>query len=100
MAYLDEIAAQVRAASPPARLDEDDAATLFRLYAVLVLVKGENTSPADVHHVWAAWKAERDPADPDIRPFEDLDERTQQTDEPFARAIRDVAARIFTHRRA
>ena len=100
MAYLDEIAAQVRALSPPAQLEEADAEALFRLYAVLVLVKGEDTSAADVHHVWVAWKAERDPADPDIRPFEDLDERTQQADEPFARAIRDVAARISTQRHA
>ena len=99
MSYLDEIAAQVRAASPQSSIPEEDAAALFRLYAVLALVKGADTGAADVHDVWAAWKAERDPADPDIRPFEELDSRTQEADEPFAEAIRAVAEGIATVRR-
>ena len=99
MSYLDEIAAQVRAALPPSTLPEEDAAALFRLYAVLVLVKGVDTSAADVHDVWAAWKAERNPADADIRPFEELDSRTQEADEPFGEAIRAVAQGISSTRR-
>ena len=89
----------MRAASPPSALPEADADALFRLYAVLVLVKGEETQAADVHDVWAAWKSERDPDDPDIRPFEELDTPTQAADEPFAAAIRAVAARIPRSRR-
>jgi hypothetical protein len=94
--YLDGIAAQVRAASPPSTLPEADAQALFRLYAVLVLIKGERTGAADVHHAWSAWKAERDPLDEDIRPFQELDEATRAADEPFATAIREVATRIST----
>jgi hypothetical protein len=86
----------VRDASPASTLSEDDTATLFRLYAVLVLVKGEDTTAADVHHAWAAWKAERDPANPDITPFGELDESTQAADEPFVLAIREVASQIST----
>jgi hypothetical protein len=89
----------VRAASPVSTLPEDDAAALFRLYAVLVLVKGEETTPADVHHAWAAWKAERDPANPNIRPFLELDGPTRAADEPFAAAVREVASQISTERR-
>ena len=66
---------------------------------MLVLVKGEATSAADVHDVWAAWKSDRDPDDPDIRPFAELDRPTRQADEPFAKAIRAVAGRISTHPR-
>ena len=96
MSYLDEVAAQVRAAAPESTLAEHDAQALFRLYAVLALVKGERTDAADVHHAWSAWKAERDPGNPDIRPFGDLDQPTRAADEPFAEAIRAVARRIST----
>lgn len=99
MSYLDEVAAQVRAASPPSTLAEADSEALFRLYAVLALVSGERTGAADVHHAWAAWKAERDPEDPDIRPFDELDASARAADEPFADAIRSVAKRISTGRR-
>jgi hypothetical protein len=81
----------VRAEAPPSTLSAADAEALYRLYAVLVLVTGERTEAADVHHVWAAWKAERDPEDEDIVPFEVLDEPTKAADEPFAAAIRKVA---------
>lgn len=76
---------------PPSTLPAADADALFRLYAVLVLVKGESTKFADVHHIWAAWKAERDPANPNIVPFDELDADTKAADEPFAIAIRAVA---------
>jgi hypothetical protein len=100
LSYLDEIAARVRAASPASTLGEGDAEALFRLYAVLVLVKGESIEAADVHHAWSAWKAERDPNDRDIRPFDELDAPTREADEPFAAAIRSVARRISTDRRS
>jgi len=65
---------------------------LFRLYAVLVLVKGEATTAADVHDAWSAWKAERDPQNAHIRPFGELEKATRDADEPFAAAIREVAS--------
>jgi hypothetical protein len=61
---------------------------------VLVLVKGEATTAADVHDAWAAWKAEREPQNPNIRPFSELDQPTRDADEPFAAAIREVASGI------
>jgi hypothetical protein len=94
LSYLDKIAAQVRAELPSSELPGAEGDALFRLYAVLVLVKGEQTEAADVHDVWVAWKSERDPADPDIRPFAELDRPTRAADEPFAAAIRGVATRM------
>jgi hypothetical protein len=89
----------VRAESPSSSLAETDAEALFRLYAVLVLVKGEQTEAADVHDVWAAWKAERDPENADIVPFDELDSGTKAADEPFVRAIRAVASGLSANRR-
>lgn len=100
MGYLDEIAERIRAELPASTLAEPEASSLFRLYAVLALVKGENTTAADVHDAWSAWKAERDPGDPDIRPFDELDQATQGADEPFAAAIRLTASQIATRRRS
>jgi hypothetical protein len=62
----------------------------------LVLAKGEDATAADVHDAWAAWKADREPDNPHIRPFAELDEATQAADEPFAAAIRQAASRIST----
>jgi hypothetical protein len=59
---------------------------------VLALAKGQATTAADVHDAWAAWKAERDPRNPNLRPFSELDGPTRAADEPFAAAIRDVAS--------
>lgn len=61
---------------------------------MLVLVKGEATSATDVHDAWAAWKAERDPQNENIRPFAELDEHLRAADEPFAAAIREVARKM------
>jgi hypothetical protein len=80
-------------------LSDEETAALFRLYAVLVLVKGEETTAGDVHDAWAAWKAERDPLNSNIRPFSELDGPTRDADEPFAAAIRKVASQISTERR-
>jgi hypothetical protein len=96
--YLDEIAAQIRAAAPPSSLPEADAQALYRLYALLALVKGVDTSATDVHDAWVAWKLGHDPADPDVRPYFELDEATRQADEPFAAAIRAVAPRVSRSR--
>jgi hypothetical protein len=61
---------------------------------VLVLVKGQATTAADVHDAWAAWKAERDPQNEHVRPFTELDQTMREADEPFAAAIREVASGI------
>ncbi len=61
---------------------------------MLALAKGRAVETADVHNAWAAWMQERDPAHRSLKPFEELDPETQASDEPFAEAIRAVAARL------
>ncbi len=94
MTYLDLLAAQIEQNIPADLLPDDDIRPLFRLYALLALVKGTAVKAADVHNAWAAWMQERDPCHRSIRPFEELDAETQAFDEPFARAIRAVAEKL------
>lgn len=91
MNYLDELAAQIRAAVPPSKLPDDDTRTLFRLYALLLLAKGTDVDAADVHNAWSVWMADRDSAHESLVPFEDLPTSVTEEDEPYVAAIRSVA---------
>jgi hypothetical protein len=59
MMYLDQITADIRSLA-----DDGDgytcpgAETLYRLYAVLCLAKGETVTAEDVHNAWSVWAAE------------------------------------------
>ena len=92
--YLDEIAKFVRETVPEEFLPEDDPTDLFRAYAVLALSLGGAVTAEHVHHAWVAWMSDRDPTHPSLVPFEELDNETSAADEPFAEAIREVAAKI------
>ena len=91
--YIDELAAAIRAATPPDRLpNEDGLDDLFRLYALLALVKGEAVTTLDVHNAWAVWMTNRGEDHESVVPFDMLARETQAEDEPFATAIRQAAA--------
>jgi hypothetical protein len=90
--YLDELASRIEEHVPAALLPDEDGRSLFRLYAVLALVKGRAVTAADVHNAWAAWMLARDPEHHSIRPFEELDSETQASDLPFVDAIRAAAS--------
>lgn len=94
MTYLDELAIEIERQVPDELLPDEDAAPLFRLYALLALAKGRAVTAIDVHNAWAAWMQERDPGHRSIKPFDELDADTQAADEPFVRAIRTVADRL------
>jgi hypothetical protein len=98
MTYLDEVAADISKRVPSDALPEAETSRLFRLYAVLALAKGESVDAADVHNAWAAWMADRDPDHRSLKPFWQLDSETQKSDEPFVRAIREVAKEIAAER--
>jgi hypothetical protein len=95
--YLDELAAQIERQVPAKLLPGDNTALLFRLYALLVLAKGQAVTAPDVHNAWAVWMQEIDPSHHAIRPFDQLDPETQTADEPFVAAIKVVAERISHH---
>lgn len=73
-------------AQPPA-----GSGPLFRLYAVLLLAKGEHVTDEDVHNALAAWMQTTDPGHHSLRPFRELDSRTQAADAPYTAAIRAAA---------
>jgi hypothetical protein len=94
MTYLDELAAEIEQGVPPDLLLDRDTRPLFRLYALLALVKGTDVTAADVHNAWAVWMEQQDPDHRFIRPFEELDAKTRASDEPFAKVIREAAERL------
>lgn len=94
MTYLDELAGEIEREVPAELLPAENTKQLFRLYAVLLLAKGKEVTARDVHNAWAAWMQERSPRHRSIKPFSELDARTQASDEPFAQAIRSVADRV------
>lgn len=92
MTYLDDVAAEIEYLVPRELVPEgEDTSALFRLYALLALVKGSAVDAGDVHNAWSAWMQERNPDHRSIKPFDELDAETQASDEPFVRAIRAVA---------
>jgi hypothetical protein len=90
--YLDELASRIEERVPTELRPREDARSLFRLYAVLALVKGRDVSAADVHNAWAAWMLARDPEHRSIRPFQELDPETRASDLPFVEAIRSAVS--------
>ena len=87
--YIDVLARTIRAATPPELVpDEPDLDALYRLYALLALVKGESVTASDVHDAWSAWMLNRGESHDSVVPFDALAADTQAEDEPFAAAIR------------
>ena len=93
MIYLDRIADDIAAEAGERELDEGRR-RLFMMYAVLALVRGQAVDRRDVHHAWVAWMAIQGERHESMVPFDDLTPSVQAEDEPFAEAIRRVAARL------
>jgi hypothetical protein len=92
--YIDAMAEAIRAVTPAGRLpDGDGLDELFRLYALLALVKGKAVTTRDVHDAWAVWMTNRREAHESVVPFDELTPETQGEDEPFVVAIRTAASR-------
>lgn len=91
MNYLDDVAARIRRALPTEATAPDRSEGLFRIYAVLVLAKGQDTTAEDVHNAWVAWMAGRQPDHESLIPFRALSASTQSEDTPYLLAIHQVA---------
>ena len=88
MNYIDDIAQAIRARVDRAyELPKTDTQRLFRIYAVLALVKGIGVTAKDVHDAWAAWECDRKRQAPSIVPFGQLPAETQRLDDPLVAAI-------------
>lgn len=91
MSYLDLIAGRIAAEAHEPALDAERR-PLFLMYAVLALTRGADVSREDVHHAWVAWMALQGHDDhPSMVPFNDLPESVKAEDEPYVKAIRQVA---------
>ena len=89
--YLDKIATEIRrTADPDAALSDEDL-PLYRIYAVLLLAKGQDVTLEDVHNAWAAWASEHDSENRNLLPFKELSLRTQRKDQLYVDAIHQVA---------
>lgn len=93
MSYIDKIADRINATMDAAPLS-DEWRPLFRIYAVLALVKGTGTTLEDVHDAWSAFTAGTRPDHRSLIPFDELTEEVQLLDAPYRDAIHAVAREL------
>ncbi|QBI56867.1 DUF7701 domain-containing protein [Streptomonospora litoralis] len=67
---------------------------LARLYALLALVTGAETTAQDVHDAWSIWRTATNPHHSSLVPFRELAPETQELDQPFRDAIVRAAATL------
>lgn len=88
--YIDQVALHIKNALEAEFRPSDNPEELYRLYALLALTKGHETTLRDVHDAWSVWMIRQDPDHPAIRPFEALDQKTQNEDQPYLQAIQSA----------
>lgn len=92
MNYLDRLAAEIQRTADPDSRPPDEDLPLYRLYAVLLLAKGQDVTAEDVHNAWAAWASEHQPSSQHLKPFKELSLSVQRKDAAYVDAIHQVAA--------
>jgi hypothetical protein len=97
--YIDALADAIREQVPPDLVPDGDTTVLFRIYALLALVRGDGVQCEDVHDAWSAWISASDPGHPSVVAYADLTPDVQAADAPYAEAIRAVARRRGLHGR-
>lgn len=94
--YIDDLAESIYQAAPHDGPIEPDDYPLYRIYAVLGYVKGEDVTLKDVHDAWSAWRVATVPDHRSLKPFAELSPEVQALDQPYVDAIRRVmASRVF-----
>lgn len=73
---------------------DDCPPDLLRLYALLALTSGEDTTLENVHDAWSCWLDATRPAHPALVPFADLPADVQELYRKYMDAIRKVAAEV------
>ena len=91
MSYIDELAGAIRQRVPERLVPRGDTDALFRIYAVLVLAKGESVEHEDVHDAWSAWMTASDPTHRSLKPLAELSSDVRDADSPYLEALRAVA---------
>lgn len=91
MTYIQRIAEEIRLHVGSQRLPNTETEELFEIYALLALTRGVATTRRDVHDAWVVWMLWRGEEHESMVPYENLPVDVQADDEPFAKAIREVA---------
>lgn len=94
MTYIDVIGEKIRSKMEKSDLPDEDARGLFRIYAVLLLAKGDQVNATDVHNAWVAWMTGKNPVHEALVPHADLPSEVAKADVPYVDAIRAVAEEI------
>lgn len=68
---------------------------LLRLYALLVMSTGVNTTMENIHDAWALWRIATRPDHPDLVPFDRLTPEVREYDRPYMDAVIRVAEEIY-----
>lgn len=89
--FIDKVAAEIRRVSDPEASKLDTDISLYRFYAVLLLAKGREVTPEDVHNAWSAWASEHDTENRNLIPYKELSLAMQRRDDVYVDAIRTVA---------
>jgi hypothetical protein len=93
MTYLDALADEIRGVVAADALPDEDTSSLFRIYAVLLMAKGQEVTRGDVHNAWVAWMLDKGERHESLVPYAELSAETQAEDSPFMVAVRTVARR-------
>jgi hypothetical protein len=91
MTYIEAVADEIQRRLPAGVTSPDRDRGLYLLYAVLALTVGERVTREDVHDAWAAWMVLQGSSHSALRPFAELPAEEQERDEPFRKAIQEVA---------
>jgi hypothetical protein len=91
LSYVDDLAEEIRRLIPAELIPDGEPGSLFRIYAVLALAKGEGVVLEDVHDAWAAWMSGQSPTHQSLKPLGELGAEVQRADQPYLQAIQAIA---------
>lgn len=86
--YFDAVSAKLREHLP------DVDIRFIRVYTLLILVKGEDTTMEDVHDAWSFVTTPQNPNHKSLIPFNNLTEEIQEYDRKYMEIIHKVSKEI------
>jgi hypothetical protein len=74
------------------------AVELLDVYALLVLIKGSDTTSENVHDAWSVWQNNVNPTHKSLVPFKALPKEIQELDDEYRDMIHYVADKMKENR--
>ncbi len=68
-------------------MSDSEYEDLLDVYALLVLIVGENCTNEHIHDAWSVWQNNTDPEHRSLIPFNQLTKEVQDLDEPYRQAV-------------